>query len=82
MKTGEQRWTNINWETGEFLSPEELETVNANATLWSPAVGQAVLTDWAVEDGSFLRLSSATMLLSLGSDRCSQALSSPKCGLL
>ena len=61
MKTGEQRWTNINWETGEFLSPEELETVNANATLWSPAVGQAVLTDWAVEDGSFLRLSSATI---------------------
>ena len=62
MKTGEQRWTNVNWETGElYTNPEELAAANEGATLWSPAVGNAVFSDWAVEDGSFLRLSSATI---------------------
>ena len=61
MTTKEKRWTNVNWETGQLMGPEELEAANADATLWSPAVGNAVLTDWAVEDGSFLRLSSATI---------------------
>ena len=62
MKTDEQRWTNIDWSTGQMITdPEVLRDVNAGATLWSPAVGNAVLSDWAVEDGSFLRLSSATV---------------------
>jgi outer membrane protein OmpA-like peptidoglycan-associated protein len=29
--------------------------------MWSPAIGNAVFTDWAVEDASFLRLQSATL---------------------
>ena len=62
MKTGEQRWTNVDWSTGQLITDaEQLREVNANATLWSPAVGNAVFSDWAVEDGSFLRLSSATI---------------------
>ncbi len=62
MKTDEQRWTNIDWPTGQLITdPDQLDQVNANATLWSPAVGNAVLSDWAVEDGSFLRLTSATI---------------------
>ena len=62
MKTGEKRWTNIDWTTGQLITdPLQLEQVNEGATLWSPAVGNAVLTDWAVEDGSFLRLTSATI---------------------
>ena len=62
MKTGDQRWTNINWETGELITdPEVLREVNSGATLWSPGVNRAVLSDWAVEDGSFLRLTSATI---------------------
>ena len=62
MKTDEQRWTNIDWSTGQLITdPDQLDQVNANATLWSPAVGNAVLSDWAVEDGSFLRLTSATI---------------------
>ena len=62
MKTGEKRWTNIDWTTGQLITdPLRLEQVNEGATLWSPAVGNAVLTDWAVEDGSFLRLTSATI---------------------
>ncbi len=62
MKTKEQRWTNIDWSTGQLITdPEQLAAVNSNATLWSPAVGYAVFSDWSVEDGSFLRLTSATL---------------------
>ena len=62
MKTDEQRWTNIDWNTGELITDrDQLREVNANATLWSPAIGNAVFSDWAVEDGSFLRLTSATV---------------------
>ena len=62
MKTGEQRWTNIDWNTGELITDvDQLREVNAGAELWSPAVGNAVFSDWAVEDGSFLRLTSATI---------------------
>ena len=62
MKTDEKRWTNIDWSTGQLITdPDQLDAVNADATLWSPAVGNAVLTDWAIEDGSFLRLTSATI---------------------
>ncbi len=62
MKTKDQRWTNIDWNTGELITDAaQLASVNANATLWSPAVGNAVFSDWSVEDGSFLRLTSATI---------------------
>ncbi len=58
----DQRWTNINWETGEqVVDPVALDEMNANTTMWSPACQNAIFTDWAVEDGSFLRLSSATI---------------------
>ena len=57
-----KRWTNVDWNTGELITdPDQLKAVNAGATLWSPAVGNAVLTDWAIEDGSFLRLQSVTI---------------------
>ena len=29
--------------------------------MWNPTVQKAIFTDWAVEDGSFLRLQSATV---------------------
>ena len=58
----DKRWTNIDWESGEMITdPDKLEAVNAGTTMWSPAIGQAVFSDWAVEDGSFLRLQSATV---------------------
>lgn len=62
MKTDEQRWTNIDWTTGELITDaDQLREVNQNASLWSSAVGYAVFSDWAVENGSFLRLTSATL---------------------
>ena len=58
----DSRWTNINWETGELITdPDKLAAVNAGTTLWSPNMGRYVLTDWAIEDGSFLRLSTITL---------------------
>ncbi|MBO6096130.1 MAG: TonB-dependent receptor [Bacteroidales bacterium] len=56
------RWTNINWETGELVNdPDQLKAMNAGKTLWNPAIGNAVFSDWAVEDGSFLRLQTVTV---------------------
>lgn len=58
----ENRWTNVNWETGELVNdPETLAAMNQGVTMWSPAIGNAVFSDWAVEDGSYLRLQSATI---------------------
>ena len=58
----DNRWTNVDWSTGELITdPDQLAAVNAGTTMWSPCVGQAVLTDWAMEDASFLRLQSATI---------------------
>ena len=56
------RWTNIDWETGEQITDAaSLDALNAGTTMWSPACQNAIFTDWAVEDGSFLRLQSATI---------------------
>ena len=56
------RWTNIDWTTGELITdPDALAEANKGTTMWSPCVSQAVFSDWAVEDGSFLRLQSATI---------------------
>ncbi len=58
----DKRWTNIDWETGELVNdPDKLAEMNAGTTMWSPCIGNAVFSDWAVEDGSFLRLQSATI---------------------
>ncbi len=57
-----QRWTDINKTTGERITdPTALAAANANTTMWSPYMRKYVLTDWAIEDGSFLRLSTLTL---------------------
>ena len=58
----ENRWTNIDWETGEEITDaDRLAEVNAGTTMWNPGANKAIFSDWAVEDGSFLRLQSATI---------------------
>lgn len=56
-------------EAGELVTDlEELRALNANATIWSPfSMGNAspVMHSWAIEDGSFLRLSNVTLGYSL-----------------
>ncbi|WP_231959509.1 SusC/RagA family TonB-linked outer membrane protein [Nonlabens sp. Hel1_33_55] len=56
------RWTNLNPETGLLVQdPQELAALNANTTLWSPFSDRFVFSDWAVEDGSFLRLNTLSL---------------------
>jgi TonB-linked SusC/RagA family outer membrane protein len=58
----DKRWTNIDWTTGELVNdPVALAAMNEGKTMWSPAVGNAIFSDWAVEDASFLRLQSLTI---------------------
>lgn len=55
------RWNNLKSDGTISNDPAELEAMNANTTLWSPFMKTFVFSDWAVEDGSFLRLSTATL---------------------
>lgn len=55
------RWTNLRPDGTISNDPAELTAMNANTTLWSPYMKTFVLSDWAVEDGSFLRLSTITL---------------------
>lgn len=57
-----KRWTNIDPETGMLCNdPTRLAQLNANTTMWSPYMLKNVLTDWAIEDASFLRLNTLTL---------------------
>ncbi|MBR1699786.1 MAG: TonB-dependent receptor [Bacteroidales bacterium] len=64
-----KRWTNIDWATGEEITDAAtLQSLNAGKTMWNPAIGNAIFSDWAVEDGSFLRMQSATIGYTLPED--------------
>lgn len=41
--------------------PLALAEFNKAATIWSPNIGRPIVHSWAIEDGSFLRLSTATL---------------------
>ena len=74
MMTVDKRWTNIDWATGEQISdPATLKSLNSGKTMWSPAIGSAVFSDWAVEDASFLRLQSVTLGYTLPEDLTQKA---------
>lgn len=56
------RWTNLDPVSGQLVTdPTQLEALNANTTMWSPYMSRYVFSDWAVEDGSFLRLNTLTL---------------------
>ncbi len=62
MMAVDKRWTNVDWTTGELITDAAtLEAANRGKTMWNPAIGNAVFSDWAVEDASFLRLQSVTI---------------------
>lgn len=62
MMAAGKRWTSIDPNSGELVTdPAQLTSMNANTTMWSPYMGRYVFSDWAVEDGSFLRLSTLTV---------------------
>ncbi|MDO4162950.1 MAG: TonB-dependent receptor [Bacteroides sp.] len=55
-----KRWTNLDSDGNLVTDLDQLATMNANTTMWSPYT-PFILSDWAVEDGSFLRLSTLTI---------------------
>ncbi len=56
------RWTNLDPSSGQLVTdPDQLAALNANTTMWSPYMNNYVFSDWAVEDGSFLRLNTLTL---------------------
>lgn len=55
------RWTNVNASGQLVTDPTELAALNANTTMWSPNMQRYVFSDWAVEDGSFLRLNTLSL---------------------
>jgi TonB-dependent starch-binding outer membrane protein SusC len=61
VMAGGERWTNLREDGTISNDPDELATLNANTTMWSPYMQRFVFTDWAVEDGSFLRLNTLTL---------------------
>jgi TonB-linked SusC/RagA family outer membrane protein len=68
------RWTNLDKTTGQLITdPEALAAANANTTLWSPYMKKFVFSDWAVEDGSFLRLNTLTLGYTLPTDLTKKA---------
>jgi TonB-linked SusC/RagA family outer membrane protein len=46
---------------GTYADPELLQELNRNAKIWHPLENGMATTDWAVEDGSFLRFSNLTI---------------------
>ncbi|MEN2414934.1 SusC/RagA family TonB-linked outer membrane protein [Flavobacterium mesophilum] len=57
-----KRWTNLDPATGQLVTdPAALTALNANTTMWSPYMPRYVFSDWAVEDGSFLRLNTLSL---------------------
>nr|WP_319397726.1 TonB-dependent receptor [uncultured Carboxylicivirga sp.] len=57
-----KRWTNVDPVSGELVTDvTTLASLNEGTTMWSPYMNQLIFSDWAVEDGSFLRLSTLTL---------------------
>lgn len=56
-----KRWTNLNADGTLCNDPAQLAEMNKNTTMWSPYMSKMVLTDWAVEDASFLRLNTLSL---------------------
>lgn len=67
LMNSSNRFTSIDPETGNNVfngsnaDLARLKEINADKTIWSPRNTQTVLHSWAIEDGSFLRLSNLTI---------------------
>ena len=53
--------TGYNIMYGDYADPDKLQEINQDKTIWNPLTNSTIVTDWAIEDGSFLRLSNLTI---------------------
>ncbi|WBL24724.1 SusC/RagA family TonB-linked outer membrane protein [Zunongwangia sp. HGR-M22] len=61
-------WRNFDDSGQRVTNPDELASLNQNAQLWTPSRGNYILHSWAIEDGSYLRLSNLTLGYSINED--------------
>ncbi|GAB6009765.1 SusC/RagA family TonB-linked outer membrane protein [Dysgonomonas reticulitermitis] len=59
----EKRWRNFDDMGNEIrYNPEALAKYNENATIWNPtSIGRPIAMSYSIEDGSFLRLNTASL---------------------
>lgn len=57
--------TGYNIYNGEHADPARLQELNQGKPMWHPLMNNSVTTDWAVEDGSYLRLGTLSLGYSL-----------------
>ncbi|MBC6111747.1 SusC/RagA family TonB-linked outer membrane protein [Pedobacter fastidiosus] len=55
------RWQNFDANGVKVTDPALLTAMNANTTMWTPTTGNYSLTSYAIENGSFLRISNVTL---------------------
>lgn len=55
------RWKNFDDNGVKVTDPAVLTAMNANTSLWTPTTGNYTLTSYAIENGSFLRISNVTL---------------------
>lgn len=53
--------TGYNIMFGDNANPQLLQDINQGKSLWHPLSNSTILTDWAIEDGSFLRFGNLTL---------------------
>ena len=61
----QSRYKYIDLNGNLVTDPAALTALNKGATMWSPFMGRPIVTSWAIEDGSFLRLNNVTLGYSL-----------------
>jgi hypothetical protein len=59
------RWKWYDDNGALVTDPGKLESMNATTKFWTPPGGQYILTSYAIENGSFLRVSNVTIGYSL-----------------
>lgn len=59
------RWKWFDANGNKVTDPQGLAELNQNTSMWTPSSGQYILHSYAIEDGSFLRLSNLTFGYSL-----------------
>ncbi|RYE59376.1 MAG: SusC/RagA family TonB-linked outer membrane protein, partial [Sphingobacteriales bacterium] len=59
------RWKWFDDAGQRVTNPDQLAEMNKNTSFWTPPGGQYILTSYAIEDGSFLRISNVTLGYSL-----------------
>ncbi len=69
---GGVRWDNMDASGQLVTDPTQLAAMNANTTMWSPYMSRYIFSDWAVEDGSFIRLNTLTLGYSFPNDLVSK----------